>query len=527
MNVRIAIRLFGLGLVLAAGTTRGPAQSCTMPSASLVGWWAAEGTGSDEMGGSPAGLGNGLSFTAGKVGQAFSFDGVDDYLAVGASPSLDVGSGDGFTIEGWIRPANTSSHSTIAEWNDGAGGVGVHFVHSIGALGGAGSLFANIQDIGGGSHYFATSPGLLNTANFQHVALTYSKASGQAKIYYNGSPMVALDVGPVTPQTSYPLYFGYRASGNGVGSLFQGEMDEMSLYNQALSDAEILAIYNAASSGKCKSGPPTILTQPVSRTVAAGASPRFLVTATGLHLNYQWQFNNAPLSNATNATLQLNQVQLLQAGNYSVIVSNEFGSVPSSNAILTVLDLCISPANGLMSWWPADGSATDLFSGNNLTLSGGLNYSSGKIGQAFYFDGIDDYATLPAGSADVGSGEGFSLEGWLKPENVNAPHALAEWNSGSTLGVHLWMSVTGYGGAGSLFANVEGTNGTAHLLVSPAGILTSNYQHIALTYNRTSGLAKLFRNGNVVASQNFGSFRPQTTYPFYLGKRISSGGPAF
>ena len=42
---------------------------------------------------------------------------------------------------------------------------------------------------------------------------------------------------------------------------------------------------------------------------------------------------------------------------------------------------------GLLSWWPADGSADDVQGGNNGALSDGATYEAGAIGQAFRFDG--------------------------------------------------------------------------------------------------------------------------------------------
>ncbi|MEO5803320.1 MAG: PKD domain-containing protein [Verrucomicrobiota bacterium] len=82
--------------------------------------------------------------------------------------------------------------------------------------------------------------------------------------------------------------------------------------------------------------PPTITSQPQSRAVAAGTNVTFSVTATGDTPVYRWQFNGAVMANKTNATLTLTNVQLTNAGFYSVIVSNVAGTVTSSNAALTV-----------------------------------------------------------------------------------------------------------------------------------------------------------------------------------------------
>src|SRR5205085_6439767 len=50
------------------------------------------------------------------------------------------------------------------------------------------------------------------------------------------------------------------------------------------------------------------------------------------------------------------------------------------------------------------------------------------------------------------------------------------------------------------------------------------FQHVAVTYDKSTGQGKLFYNGLAVTTNNLGIFTPQTTYDLYLGSRIS--GPA-
>lgn len=505
------------------------AQTCVTQPSGLVSWWAGENSANDEFGVNHGVLQNGVAFTIGEVNQAFSFDGTDDFVSIGASASLDVGSGNGFTIEFWMRPNDVTSQQCLVEWNNGSGGVGMHLWHSIGALGGLGSLFANVSDSSGNDHYIASSPNLLDTVNLQHVALTYDKTTGAAKIFHNGIVVASQNLGIFTPQTSYSLNLGARASGLSSGSCFNGLMDEVSLYSRVLSDAEIQNVFVAGTAGKCRDEPPTIFNQPVSRTVFPGINVTMNVGATGSALTYQWRFNNADIADATNSSLFLGNVQTNQSGNYSVIVSNAFGVLASSNAILTVDSYCVSAAGGLVSWWSADGNAIDKISGNDGALQGGLAFIAGKVGQAFSFDGTNDYINLTTSTySDIGAGDGFTIECWIKPGNITAGHALAEWNNGSGIGVQFWTSVPGLGGNGSLFANIVETNGNNHIFASPAGILNiTNFQHVAVTYNRTNGVAKIYRNGIAVASQTIGTFRPQTIYPLYFGKRVSGATPSF
>ena len=81
--------------------------------------------------------------------------------------------------------------------------------------------------------------------------------------------------------------------------------------------------------------PPVITSQPVSSTIDQDANVSFSVVATGA-IGYQWQRNGNNLLGRTSSSLSLTGVQLSEAGSYTVIVSNNAGSVTSNPAILTV-----------------------------------------------------------------------------------------------------------------------------------------------------------------------------------------------
>jgi len=86
--------------------------------------------------------------------------------------------------------------------------------------------------------------------------------------------------------------------------------------------------------------PPIIVMQPTNQAVLMSESARFDVEAAGAPpLYYQWQFNGTNLVDATDAAYTIAAVQLVDAGSYSVVVSNAFGSVASSNAVLSVIPL--------------------------------------------------------------------------------------------------------------------------------------------------------------------------------------------
>ena len=84
--------------------------------------------------------------------------------------------------------------------------------------------------------------------------------------------------------------------------------------------------------------PPEITSQPENQTNVFGSTASFDVAATGeIPLSYQWYFNtNIVLTDETNSTLTLNNIQYTDGGDYTVVITNDAGSVTSVVATLTV-----------------------------------------------------------------------------------------------------------------------------------------------------------------------------------------------
>ncbi len=95
------------------------------------------------------------------------------------------------------------------------------------------------------------------------------------------------------------------------------------------------ALYKITSSS---SSAPTITNHPASVTKSVDESVTFSVTASGTNpLQYQWLKNDAPILNANQSAYTIQSVQLTDAGNYKVIVTNTAGQATSNSATLTVL----------------------------------------------------------------------------------------------------------------------------------------------------------------------------------------------
>jgi N-acetylneuraminic acid mutarotase len=142
---------------------------------------------------------------------------------------------------------------------------------------------------------------------------------------------------------------------------------------------------------------PEITSQPQAQTVYADTNVSFSVSAEGKYLTYQWKKDGMGLTGETNATLNITDANAtLHDGNYSVVVSNDFGSVESEKVEVKISDALL---NGLVGWWKFDeGSGTVAYdssgNGNDGNLTNGPTWTDGQIGGALSFDGVDDYVTM-------------------------------------------------------------------------------------------------------------------------------------
>ena len=83
----------------------------------------------------------------------------------------------------------------------------------------------------------------------------------------------------------------------------------------------------------------------------------------------------------------------------------------------------------LATWWKFEGNGNDAQGAAPLTLLNGAGFALGEVLDGLSLDGINDYATAPAGAAlDVGAASGMTIETWIRPSNTpTVPETCVPW----------------------------------------------------------------------------------------------------
>ena len=247
------VAAIGLGHPAQAGAG-GPSEGTIPVPTGIVSWWPGDGNADDIIDGNHGTLTGGAKFAPGLVGEAFSLDGVDDYVDVGTSTTLAPGL---FTIELWMHPSSVvdSGPATLASrW---------------------------------GHSTVDPNSWILDIQTDQRICITASNVSGQQQAVcsgtdrtshpintwhhvtatYNGNTLALYLDGELSAQASFSGTIQTNPSTTSIGCKFAdgqclfpfpGLIDDVALFDRALTADEIKAIYDAGSAGKRKAPPEAI-----------------------------------------------------------------------------------------------------------------------------------------------------------------------------------------------------------------------------------------------------------------------------
>jgi hypothetical protein len=182
-------------------------------------------------------------FVNGAIGNALQFDGIDDYMH---SASLNINTGDSFTVSYWMNFSWQQSRFWILYFGYDANAfpcsVPEGFHSLITGLNWSPATTSGFGFMcGGGNNAF-------NMANFQgqwiHVVTTYDSLNKNINSFINAISMDSQTVTQAIPMQNIGLYIGQAPLGYPDNNNFKGTLDDIRIYNRALSEAEILQLYN-------------------------------------------------------------------------------------------------------------------------------------------------------------------------------------------------------------------------------------------------------------------------------------------
>jgi uncharacterized repeat protein (TIGR01451 family) len=234
-------------------------------------WHFDEGSGSvlaDSSGNGNDGVIHGATWVEGKYGKALSFDGVNDYVEVPDSPSLDIT--DTITIEAWVEPASTIQDSGAAICTKGTGAGGESWNLDIISDG-----FRFMRRQNDGASYIKAVSGTFSSVQWYHLVGVVD--GGHILIYVNGVKTTGNSYTRSFDINDHIVSIGSRQHRSGAYDLnFNGIIDETRIYNRALTADEIkshyegkqteLTLTKSAAPHSIKQGQTTTITLTVKNT---------------------------------------------------------------------------------------------------------------------------------------------------------------------------------------------------------------------------------------------------------------------
>jgi len=176
-------------------------------------------------------------------------------------------------------------------------------------------------------------------------------------------------------------HIGTDPSGNRI---FGGLIDEVAIFDHALTGTEIEAIRNAAFQNKFTAVPPSIVSSPTSVTAFVGDKATLKAGAAGTPpLSFQWTKDGVAIPGATAPTLSFASLTAADSGTYRFVVSSGTKVATSSPAVLSALPIpgAVNLPQDLVLHLRFDGDYQDASSrGNNATAVGSPTFVTGKIG---------------------------------------------------------------------------------------------------------------------------------------------------
>ncbi len=363
-----------------------------------------------------------------------SFDGVDDFISTSPSQMPST-----FTLEAWVKVGNTGTH-TIAAWSNNFNYYGRLIVEN-------GAVKFTASD-GPNNAGWATGSYVIGNNTWSHIA--FVRNSDTYKIYVDGVLRVTNNF--TVAYTTDTLTIGTMFWQGMTSNHFQGEMDEVRIWSDERTAAEIACDYETDLAGN----EPDLLRYFGANIGSAGSD------------NIGLESLKDESTNATHATL------------HNFALTGSSSNYLSGNTALRIISAGVdSDGDGYYSCLECDDTDANIhpyadeICGNSTDDNCDGNTDS-EVNKALHFDGVNDIVQLPY----VAPPSNMTIETWVKASNTSGSHIILNWIGTSptnTIEFYLNGGQVYYGEWDGSWAAFGGTQ-----------IGDNNWHHVAVVKNGSS-----------------------------------------
>ncbi|MHC4621174.1 MAG: LamG domain-containing protein, partial [Planctomycetota bacterium] len=415
----------------------------------LIAWWTFdEGEGSIGYDSADDHDGRvwGADWTSGILDGALDFDGLDNHVSVPYDPDFQLPV---FTVSAWVclgRDPRPSGSGVIVGRGDDPRSDHQALAFNVGT---EGSIWGEglkllYEDSGDTERNFAT--GFFPPVGiWTHVAATRG-SNGEVCVYANGGLLDSW-ASTATPSAScyQDLTIGSHWSNGTMGNFYEGQLDDVRLYNRALAAEEIRQLCREGLGGKAFGGNPANGAVYVDPQTVLSWEPGEGAAWHDVYLGIDFD--------------DVNDADTLSAEFMGNVDVNSFD--PRGLELVTTYYWRIDEVNGpnmvkgdiwgfatwvepnLIAWWKLDEgeglTAYDSAGNNDGMLTNGPTWTASGINGALSFDDVDDYVEVPDDDYLDISDE-ITLSAWIRPRNTsvtNDQFIVAKWRIDNSYGMRL------------------------------------------------------------------------------------------
>ncbi len=453
--------------------------------------------------------------TSSKFGNALAFR-ADDSARVTIPNSASLQLTNGMTLEAWVNP---SADGSI--WRDvmmkGSDNYYLESSSSRSAKPVAGLVI-------GSTHFATTGTAALPQNTFTHLAATYDGTA--IRLFVNGTQVSTTPATGTIISSTGPLQIGSDSS---FGQYFDGTIDEVRVYNTALTQAQIQTdMSTPIGSAGGDTTPPTAPTNLIANAVSSSEIDLSWIASTddvgvtGYRVERCQGTSCSDFTQiATPSGTSYNDIGLSPSTTYRyrVRATDAAGNLSDYSNIANATTQSAAPAGLVAAYSFDEGSGTTVSdssgNGNTGTISGTTWTSSGKYNGALTFDGTSSRVNI-SNSASLQLTTGMTLEAWVNPTTVTSAWRDVMMKGKDNYYLEATSSKSSKPVGGGKIGGTTNVNA-----VGTAPLPTNTFTYLAAAYDGSA--IRLFVNGTQVSSTPATGTILTSTSPLQIGSDSNFG----